>query len=181
MTSVVLPPPRANTRSGTHSTWRMPMAIVPPCALARSPSSRSPTILLAPVSNTSFGILLLIVNDVPDRVRPPRPRAVLNSSTPCASGIMMNPRSALVTSSAESITSVSTSSSTRPDPSARRPLRMAAICARSLASVDVERSTDEASSSARNTISTLSLCPSRMVSPWSRGRSAICSPLTNVP
>ena len=58
-------PPRANTRSGTHSTWRMPMAIVPPCAPARSPSSRSPTMRLVPVSNTSRGILLLVVNDVP--------------------------------------------------------------------------------------------------------------------
>jgi hypothetical protein len=60
------------------------------------------------------GILLLVVNDVPGSVRPPRPRAFLNSSTPSASGIMMKPRSALVTSSAESMTSVSTSSSTRP-------------------------------------------------------------------
>ena len=33
--------------------------------------------------------------------------------------------------------------------------------------MDVERSTDDASSSARNTISTLSLCPRRMVSPCS--------------
>ena len=58
---------------------------------------------------------------------------------------------------------------------------MAAICARSLASVEAERSTDEASSSARNTSSTLSLWPSRMLSPCISGRSAICSPLTKVP
>ena len=44
---------------------------------------------------------------------------------------MMNPRSAPVTSMAESITIVSTSSRTRPDPSARRPSSSVAICRKS--------------------------------------------------
>ena len=44
---------------------------------------------------------------------------------------MMNPRSAPLTSIAESSTSDSTSSSTRPEPSARRPSRSAAIWRRS--------------------------------------------------
>ncbi len=117
----------AMTSSGTHSTWRMPTAIVRSCWPARSPSIKSPTVRLWPVRKTSRGIFSLVVNDVPDKVVRPLPRAILNSSSPSALASIMNPRSALVTSSAESITSVSTSSSTRPDPSARRPLRIAAI------------------------------------------------------
>ena len=58
---------------------------------------------------------------------------------------MMKPRSALVTSSAESITSVRTSSSTRPEPSARRPLRMAAIWPRSVTSDERLRAEPDAS------------------------------------
>ena len=45
----------------------------------------------------------------------------------------MKPRSAPVTSIAESSTSASTSSSTRPDPSARSPSSSAAICRSSVA------------------------------------------------
>ena len=59
------------------------------------------------------------------------PRAILNSSSPSAGASMMNPRSAPLTSIAESSTSDSTSSSTRPVPSARSPSSSAAIWRRS--------------------------------------------------
>jgi len=73
-------------------------------------------------------VLILVVKDVPASVCFPRPRATRNWSSPVASASMMKPRSAVVASTAESSTSVSTSSRTRPDPRARRPFRMAAIC-----------------------------------------------------
>jgi hypothetical protein len=68
---------------------------------------------------------------VPGQRLLPRPRASLNSSSCSAPASMMKPRSAPVTSIAESSTSASTSSSTRPLPSARRPSSSAAICRRS--------------------------------------------------
>ena len=73
----------------------------------------------------------LVAKLLPDSVVRPRPRAILNSSSPVAAASMMKPRSAPLTSIAESSTSDSTSSSTRPEPSARRPSSSAAICRRS--------------------------------------------------
>ena len=67
-------------RSGVHSTWRMPSATVPVCSCARSPSSRSSTIVCWPVANTVSGILRLVSNVRPDSVTLPRARASLNSS-----------------------------------------------------------------------------------------------------
>ena len=69
----------------------------------------------------------LVSNVRPDIVTWPRARASLNSRCPAWFASMMKPRSAPVTSMAESSTSVSTSSSTRPEPSARSPSRSAAI------------------------------------------------------
>ena len=60
---------------------------------------------------------------------------------------MMNPRSAPVTSIAESITSVSTSSRTRPEPSARKPSSNPAMCRSSLAAEIALRSCEEVASS----------------------------------
>ena len=84
---------------------------------------------------------------------------------------MMKPRSAPVTSMAESSTSASTSSSTRPDPSARSPSSSAAICRSSLAAATALRSTDGASSSTKKTIAVSPACPSRMSSPCASTRS----------
>ena len=64
----------------------MPTAIVRSCWPARSPSIRSPTVRLCPVRNTSRGIFSLVVNDVPDSVVAPLPRAILNSSSPSVVG-----------------------------------------------------------------------------------------------
>ena len=119
-------------RSGTHSTLRMPRATVPMCTLARSPSSRSATMRGSPVRKTSSGILRLVAKLPPGIELRPRDRAILNSSSFVGvAASMMNPRSAPLTSIAESSTSASTSSRTRPEPSARRPSRSAAIWRRS--------------------------------------------------
>ena len=75
---------------------------------------------------------------------------------------MMNPRSAPVTSIAESSTIASTSSSTRPEPSARSPSSSAAICRSSLAAETALFSTDGASSSTKNTISVSPAWPRRI-------------------
>ena len=93
---------------------------------------------------------------------------------------MMNPRSAPLTSMAESSTSDSTSSSTRPDPSARKPFEQRG---------DLPQVADRRRgwrllgwrrpmSATRNTISAPPLRPSRIRSPWTSGRSVTCSPLT---
>ncbi len=132
---------------------------------------------LFPVANTSRGIFSLVANEVPDSVILPRARAVLNSSVPCWSASITNPRSARVASIAESSTSVSTSSSTRPEPSARSPSSTAAICAKSLSSDD-ERTSPDSSPSARNTISMPSRWPRRMASPCISRRSDTGSPFT---
>ncbi len=99
--------------------------------------------VLRPDAKTSRGILALVVNEVPGRVMCPWPRAVLNSSSLSPLASMTKPRSALVTSSAESITSVSTSSTTAPEPRARKPFSTAAICRRSLTSELVSRQVAE--------------------------------------
>ena len=109
----------------------MPSATVPMCTLARSPSSRSATMRGSPVRNTSSGILRLVAKLPPGSVLRPRARAILNSSSSVGAASMMKPRSAPLTSIAESSTSASTSSSTRPEPSARSPSSSAAIWRRS--------------------------------------------------
>ena len=58
----------------------MPSATVPVCSSARSPSSRSSTMLCWPVANTRSGIFRLVSNVRPDSVTLPRARASLNSS-----------------------------------------------------------------------------------------------------
>ncbi len=132
----------------------MPSATVPMCTLASSPSSRSATMRGSPVRNTSSGIFRLVAKLLPGRVVRPRPRAILNSSSPSTGASMMNPRSAPLTSIAESSTSDSTSSSTRPEPSARRPSSSVAICRRSPTAVVVAvRSLGGGASAVRNTIS----------------------------
>jgi len=94
---------------------------------------------------------------------------------------MMKPRSAPVTSMAESSTIASTSSRTRPDPIALRPSSKADICRSSLAAETALRSTDGASSSTKKTISVSPACPSRIWSPCASTFSLCFSPLTNVP
>ena len=94
---------------------------------------------------------------------------------------MMKPRSAPVTSIAESSTIASTSSSTRPEPSARSPSSSAAICRSSLAADTALVSTDGASSSTKNTISVSPAWPSRIWSPCASTFSLCFSPLTKVP
>ena len=92
---------------------------------------------------------------------------------------MMNPRSAPLTSMAESSTSDSTSSSTRPEPSARRPSSSAVIWRRSPMAVVADFSADDTSApSTVNTISAPPLRPSRIRSPGTSTRSVTCSPLT---
>ncbi len=129
------------------------------------------------------GILRLVSKLLPGRVTRPRPRASLNSSSFSAFASMMKPRSAPVTSMAESITSASTSSSTRPDPRARRPSSSAAICRRSPTAEVVCWSTEPetAASSRRKTISAPPLRPSRIRSPCASVFSVTCSLLTKVP
>ena len=114
---------------------------------------------------TSSGTLRLVAKLVPDSVCWRRPRASLNSSTSSALASMMKPRSAPVTSIAESSTSASTSSSTRPLPSARRPSSSAAICRRSPIAVVVALSCAGAVSASRKTSSAPPVRPSRMRSP----------------
>jgi hypothetical protein len=108
----------------------------------------------------------------------PRPRAILNSRSALSSASMMNPRSAPLTSIAESSTNDSTSSSTRPEPRARRPSRSAAICRRSPMAVVVARSTGGCVSASRNTISAPPVRPRRTLSPCASTRSVTCSPFT---
>ena len=93
------------------------------------------------------GIFSLVVNDVPGQRHLSAAARDLELEV-CAArrSSITKPRSARVASSAESITSVSTSSSTRPDPSARSPSRMAAIWAKSLTS-DEERDRPDSPSS----------------------------------
>ena len=105
--------------SGTHSTCRMPRTIVAVWACACIASARS-MMRASPVAKTSSGILRDVSKVRPGSVTRPRPRPTLKSRTLSAPASMMNPRSAPVTSRAESITIVSTSSSTRPEPRARR-------------------------------------------------------------
>ena len=118
---------KRTSRSGMQNTWRMPSAIVPTCAAGRSPSSRSSHHPRFARLEHLFGDLAgrrdlaAVSNDWPDSVILPRARASLNSSRPSASAIMMKPRSAALSSMAESMTSASTSSSTRDEPSARKP------------------------------------------------------------
>ena len=78
---------------------------------------------------------------------------------------MMKPRSAPVTSIAESSTIASTSSRTRPEPSARSPSSSAAICRSSVAAEIALFSTDGASSSTKKTISVSPDLPSLIWSP----------------
>ena len=85
----------------------------------------------SPVAKTSSGILRDVSKVRPGSVTRPRPRPILKSRALSAPASMMNPRSAPVTSMAESITIVSTSSRTRPDPRARRPSSSVAICRKS--------------------------------------------------
>ena len=92
------------------------------------------------VRKTSSGILRLVAKLPPGSVWWPRPRAILNSSSPVALASMMKPRSAPLTSIAESSTSDSTSSSTRPDPSARSPSSSAVTWRRSPIAVVADRS-----------------------------------------
>ena len=107
----------------------------------------------SPVRKTSSGILRLVAKLLPGSVVRPLPRAILNSSSPVGAASMMKPRSAPLTSIAESSTSDSTSSSTRPEPSARSPSSSAAICRRSPIAVVVARSTGGGESARRKTIS----------------------------
>ena len=93
----------------------------------------------------------------------------------------MNPRSASVTSIAASMTRASTSSSTRDDPIARRPSRSVAIFPKSTIPVVGALRIPEERSSRRKTISTPTLLPSWMTSPWASACSAVRWPLTNVP
>jgi hypothetical protein len=94
---------------------------------------------------------------------------------------MMKPRSAPVTSIAESSTSASTSSSTRPDPSARNPSSRLAMWRSSVATEIALRSCVPSSSRDRKTISTPSESPRRIRSPWERTWLVALVPFTNVP
>jgi hypothetical protein len=94
---------------------------------------------------------------------------------------MMKPRSALVTSMAESSTSASTSSRTRPDPSARRPSSSAAICRSSTAADAALFSADGASSPTAYTTWMSFELPNLMRSPCTSLRRSMRSSLTNVP
>ena len=93
--------------------------MVPICWWARSPSSRSASIRGLPLENTSSGILRLVSKPLPGKVFRSFDRAVRNSSWFLLLASMMNPRSAPLTEIAESITRVSTSSSTRAELTAR--------------------------------------------------------------
>jgi len=79
-----------------------------------------------PLENNSSGILRLVSKLLPDKVFRPFDRAVLNSSSFSLLASITNPRSAPLTEIAESITKVSTSSSTRAELTARNDSSMVA-------------------------------------------------------
>ena len=109
----------------------MPSASVPMCCPARLSSARSTSISCWPVAKTCCGVFRLVSKTLPESDTRPRARPIVNSSSSEAFASMMNPRSAPVTSMAESITSASTSSSTRADPRARKPSSRDATCLKS--------------------------------------------------
>ena len=110
----------------------------------------------------------------------PRPRAILNSSSPPAFASRINPRSAPVASIAESTTSSSTSSRTREGPNARRLSSKDEICLKPRTPEECVP-WESVVSPRRKTSSVLSLLPSRMRSRCSSGRSVTGSLFTNVP
>ena len=102
------------------------MAIVPPCVRQVAVEQVADD-LAVPVTNTSRGILLLVVKDVPGRVMCPWPRAVLNSSTPVGgehdeASIRLGHVERRVDDQREHLVDDAAGSQ------ARRPLKMAAIC-----------------------------------------------------